>query len=58
MLKDSMETFISAVQKLVIKDVVLYADKKITATKQAVRKNPSDCKTPECFGILKVAEYN
>ncbi len=32
-----METFISAIQKLVIKDVVLYADKKINATKQVVR---------------------
>ena len=51
-----METFISAVQKLVIKDVVLYADKKIAATKQAVHKNPSDYKTPEGFGALKVAE--
>ena len=28
-----METFIWAIQKLVIKDVVLYADKKINATK-------------------------
>lgn len=28
-----METFISAVQKLVIKEVVLYADRKISATK-------------------------
>lgn len=53
-----METFISAVQKLVIKDVVLYADKKIAATKQAVHKNPSDYKTPEDFGALKVAEHN
>ena len=53
-----METFISAVQKLVIKDVVLYADKKIAATKQAVHKNPSDYKAPEGFGILKVAEHN
>ena len=53
-----METFISAVQKLVIKDVVLYADKKIAATKQAVHKNPSDYKTPEGFGTLKVAEHN
>lgn len=34
----SMETFIKAVEKLVIKDVVLYADKKIAATKSAVRK--------------------
>jgi len=33
-----METFISAIQKLVIKDVVLYADKKISATKTAVNK--------------------
>ena len=35
---DSMETFISAVQKLVIKDVVQYADKKISATKDVVSK--------------------
>ncbi len=34
---DAMETFISAVQKLVIKDVVLYADKKIVAAKQAIK---------------------
>lgn len=53
-----MENFISAVQKLVIKDVVLYADKKIAATKQAVHKNPSDYKTPEGFEALKVAEHN
>lgn len=31
-----METFISAVQKLVIKDVVLYADRKIAATNGVV----------------------
>ena len=31
-----METFISAIQKLVIKDVVLYADKKINATKSVI----------------------
>lgn len=31
-----METFISAVQKLVIKDVVLYADREIEATQQVV----------------------
>ena len=31
-----METFISAVQKLVIKDVVLYADKKISTTRKIV----------------------
>lgn len=33
-----METFISAVQKLVIKDVVLYADRKIAAAKEAVKE--------------------
>jgi len=31
-----MNTFISAVQKLVIKDVVLYADRKISATKDII----------------------
>ncbi|WP_259457815.1 restriction endonuclease subunit S [Moraxella catarrhalis] len=35
---DFMETLISAIQKLVIKDVVSYADKKIAATKQAMGK--------------------
>ena len=34
-----METFIKAVKKLVIKDVVLYADKKITATKNIVNNS-------------------
>lgn len=33
---DFMETLISAVQKLVIKDVVLYADRKIAATRQVI----------------------
>lgn len=33
-----MGTFISAIQKLVIKDVVLYADREIEATKQVVNK--------------------
>lgn len=33
-----METFISAIQKLVIKDVVLYADRKIDATRRVVNK--------------------
>nr|WP_155268338.1 restriction endonuclease subunit S [Gilliamella apicola] len=33
----AMETFISAIQKLVIKDVVLYANKKIAATKMVVQ---------------------
>ncbi len=32
-----METLISAVQKLVIKDVVIYADRKIEATKKVVK---------------------
>lgn len=35
---ETMETLISAIQKLVIKDVVLYADKKIKATKYIVDK--------------------
>ena len=34
----TMETLISAVQKLVIKDVVLYADRKIKATKKVAAK--------------------
>ncbi len=33
-----MEIFISAIQKLVIKDVVLYADRKIAATKKVVKR--------------------
>jgi len=33
-----MSLVISAIQKLVIKDVVLYADKKIAATKSVVSK--------------------
>lgn len=32
-----METFISAIHKLVIKDIVLYADKKIEATKSVIK---------------------
>ncbi len=31
-----IETFISAIQKLVIKDVVMYADRKIEATRSVV----------------------
>ncbi len=34
-----METFISAIQKLVIKDVVEYSDNKISATKEVITKN-------------------
>lgn len=33
-----METFISAIKKLVIKDVVLYSDQKIAATKEVISK--------------------
>jgi hypothetical protein len=33
----TMETLISAIQKLVIKDVVLYADRKIEATKKVIK---------------------
>lgn len=34
-----MNIIISAVKKLVIKDVVLYADNKINATKEVISKN-------------------
>ncbi|WP_336637302.1 restriction endonuclease subunit S [Lysinibacillus fusiformis] len=37
----TMETFISAIQKLVIKDVVLYANRKIDATKSIINKKLS-----------------
>jgi hypothetical protein len=33
-----METFMSAIQKMVIKNVVVYADEKIAATKKVVDK--------------------
>lgn len=33
---DCMTTFVSAIQKLVIKDVVLYNDKKVAATKEMI----------------------
>lgn len=36
---DAMSTLISAVHKLVIKDVVIYSDKKIAATKKVVSGN-------------------
>ena len=35
----TMETFIKAVEKLVIKDVVLYADSKIETTKNVIKKD-------------------
>ena len=34
-----MKTFIQAVKKLIIKDVVLYADKKIEVTKEAIENS-------------------
>ena len=47
---DAMDAFISAVQKLVIKDVVQYADMRIAATKEVAYQ------IPESYGDLKVAE--
>ena len=47
---EAMETFISAVQKLVIKDVVKYADDRIAAAKDTVYK------IPKAYGETKVAE--
>lgn len=51
----TMETFIKAVEKLVIKDVVLYADSKIETTKNVVKKD-FEYKINEDAGLLKVAE--
>ena len=51
----TMETFIKAVEKLVIKDVVLYADSKIKATKNVVKKD-FEYKINEDAGLLKVAD--
>lgn len=51
----TMETFIKAVEKLVIKDVVLYADNKIAATKNVIKKDV-EYKINEDAGLLKVAE--
>lgn len=53
----AMETFISAVQKLVIKDVVQYADKKIAATKEVTHQKEETYQFPESYGELKVAEH-
>lgn len=36
---DFMEKIVSAIQKIVIKDVVLYTDKKIKITKNLINKN-------------------
>lgn len=51
----TMETFIKAVEKLVIKDVVLYADSKIKATKNVVKKD-FEYKINEDAGLLHVAD--
>ena len=51
----TMETFIKAVEKLVIKDVVLYADSKIKATENVVKRD-LEYKINEDAGLLKVAE--
>ena len=51
----TMETFIKAVEKLVIKDVVLYADSKIKATKNVVKKD-LEYKINEDAGLLNVAD--
>ena len=51
----TMETFIKAVEKLVIKDVVLYADSKIKATKNVVKKD-FEYKINENTGLLNVAD--
>ena len=52
----TMETFIKAVEKLVIKDVVLYADSKIKATKEVVSPKQTEYKMNQDAGLLKVAE--
>ena len=52
---ETMETFIKAVEKLVIKDVVLYADSKIKATENAVKKD-LEYKINEDAGLLNVAD--
>ena len=51
----TMETFIKAVEKLVIKDVVLYADSKIKATKNVIKKD-LEYKINEDTGLLNVAD--
>lgn len=35
-----METFISAIKKMTIKDVVLYSDRKIATTKKVISNTP------------------
>ena len=52
---ETMETFIKAVEKLVIKDVVLYADSKIKATENVVKRD-LEYKINEDAGLLNVAD--
>lgn len=51
-----METFIKAVEKLVIKDVVLYADEKIEATKEVVSHKSTEYTYDDNSGLLNVAQ--
>lgn len=51
----TMETFIKAVEKLVIKDVVLYADSKIETTKTVIKKDV-EYKINEEAGLLNIAD--
>ena len=51
----TMETFIKAVEKLAIKDVVLYADNKIKATENVVKRD-LEYKINEDAGLLNVAD--
>lgn len=52
----TMETFIKAVEKLVIKDVILYADEKINATKKVVSHKSTEYKFNHNSGLLNVAQ--
>lgn len=52
---EAMQDFISAVQKLVIQDVVKFTDGKIAATKKVVKKEV-EYKLDENKSVLKVAE--
>ena len=54
----SMETLISAVQKLVIKDVVLYADNKINAATAVVYKAPICPDHNDNYGMAADNEQN
>lgn len=51
-----METFIKAVEKLVIKNVVLYADEKIEATKEVVSHKSTEYTYDDNSGLLNVAQ--